>query len=193
MFPGGVPDCTTNDSGPVTTLLVVVTISEPLAVAPDAKHAPAVMNSMPDTFNDPSLFTENVVTKLNPEAAPLPPLSTACQVPLAVVGAVFVGLLPPQPERVNSSARNTTIASRFMFTFEMDWNPVVRRDAGRPQKDVSEPCPPLYPNWILCHPLAAPQRLTKLYLAADHLGHSPVETSSPQRRVVQLFNGPSEP
>lgn len=115
VFPAGVPDSTVKDRGPVTTLLVVVTVNVPLAVAPEAKHDPAVMNSMLDMFNDPSPFTVKAVTKLSGDESPLPPVSTACQVPLAVVAAVVV-LLPPQPQRVNATARSATTASRFMFT-----------------------------------------------------------------------------
>jgi len=117
VFPAGVPDCTVNESGPVTTLsALVVTFNDPVADAAETKHevGPPVMNSTVCTFNDPSLFTVNVVTKLSAEASPVPPLSTACQVPLAVVGAVFVVLLP-QPEMANSSARSATTTSRFMF------------------------------------------------------------------------------
>jgi hypothetical protein len=133
VSPAGVPDCTVNVRGPVTTLFVVVTFNVPLAVAPETKQeaGPPVMNSTLDTFNDPSPFTVNAVTKLNVEASPVPPVSTACQVPPAVVAAVVVLLPPPQPQRVNASARSATTASRFMFTLVLDWNATVHRDAGR--------------------------------------------------------------
>lgn len=111
---------------------LVVTFNVPLADADETKHGPAVMNSKPVTLNDPSPFTVNVVTKLSPEASPLPPLSTACQVPLEVVVAGV--LLLPQPEMANSSARSATTISRFMF--------ILRVRLGR---GISQGCQPL-PN-----------------------------------------------
>ncbi len=122
VFPEGDPDATVNESGPVTTLSApVVAVRVPLADAPDTKHGPAVMNSIPVTFNELSPLTVNVVIKLRPEASPLPPDNTACQVPLAVVAAVVVELPPPQLATVNPSARSAnTATSLFMFTLKLD-------------------------------------------------------------------------
>jgi hypothetical protein len=119
-LPAGTPDCTVNDRGPVTMLLVVVTFRDPLAVAPDWKQesVPPVMNSMFDTFKPPPPSTVNSVTKLRVAPSPTPPVSTACQVPLAVVVAVFVVLLPPQPPTIISSARSAANANRFIFTID---------------------------------------------------------------------------
>jgi len=139
VLPAGVPDCTVNDRGPVTTLLpLVVTFNVPLADDPEAKQLPVVMNSMPDMFNDASPFTENVVIKLSPDASPLPPVSTACQVPLAVAGAVFVLLLLPHPERFDASARSATTTSRFMFTLELDWSAVVQKGCSPPMNGCKQ-------------------------------------------------------
>lgn len=120
VFPAGVPDCTVNDKGPVATLFVVVTLRVPLAEDPETKQLPMVRNSMPETLSEPSPFTVNVVTKLSVEASPVPPVNTACQVPLAVAGAVLVLLLLlPQPERVDARARSATTGNRFMFTLDV--------------------------------------------------------------------------
>jgi hypothetical protein len=169
VFPAGTPDCTVNESGPVTMLLVVVTFSEPLAVAPDWKQdvLPPVMNSMLEMFSEPSPFTVNSVTKLRVAASPTPPVSTACQVPLAVVVAVFVVPLPPQPPTIISSARSATNASRFMFTIE-SWNWSATFTGMHGGNDWMYPAGPshfvIMPS-LLCHRWRRGSRLGGIYMA----------------------------
>jgi len=86
VLPVGFPDVTTKETLPVTTLLeLVVTLAFPLSVSPETKHVCVVKKLKLDTASDPSLFTENIVTKSRADASPAPPVSCACQKPLTVV------------------------------------------------------------------------------------------------------------